>query len=93
MAQHTMVQTQLGDALRRLADRVDGAPALAGAKKYPTVPAQIDFTVRTRDVVAVLAQDFGAPVHTHHGEQGLRSFFDVDCGGVVLHVFAFEGSV
>ena len=88
MAQDTMVQTPLGDALRRLADRVDGAPALAAAKKYPTVPAQIDFSVRSADAVAGLARDMGADVHSHLGEHGLLTFCDVECGGVVLHVYS-----
>lgn len=90
MAQQSMVQTELGEALRQLADRVDQVPVMTRAKKYPTVPAQIGYPVRTREAVALLARDFGTDVHTHDTALGLLSFFDVDCGEVRLHVFSLN---
>lgn len=73
----TMVATELGDALRRLAEVVDAAPALLGAALYP-IPHALSVIVRTADVVHVLARDLGAEVTVYETDDGhVHTWFEV----------------
>lgn len=88
----TMVATPLGESLRQIADLVDHAPALEGARTVPGVPQSIMVSVRTGLVVRTLAKDFGVTVSetVDDDHDTVHTSFSIERGAATLHVYAIE---
>lgn len=89
----TPAPTELGNALRALADRVDNAPALWGAKAFPDQPARVSILMTNGTAVWAVGKDLAATVKarpSQGGELELYTTADVDMGYVELHLFAYD---
>lgn len=82
--------TDFGDGLRILADRVDAAPSLWGAKLHPTQPAELLVAMTTAPAVRAIAADLGATVSEFAAAGSLHTRADLDMGYVTLHLFAID---
>lgn len=92
MAQNTKVApTELGDAVRRLADLLDGAPSIQTAARYPTQTHDMTIILGSAVAVRKVADDLELPTRVL-GEWPGHKFVTVDIivGPVKAHIMAEE---